>query len=212
YHVDPNGLIMLDGQPGASFQEYVAQEQATYRQDGPSIRQPSPAFLASLDASPEHLRALLEAFFVTCPPDPGCTVANDAWQMFSAIADLSRKGDVILPPAVRAGLLRLIATFPDLTAEPVTLDGHSYVAVGIPDKEKTSRGELLVDPATARVVGQAEVPLSHYVNEGACRSKLAQRRGRPHVKDPLPAECALIPIPAAQRVRVVDSYSTGQLQ
>jgi hypothetical protein len=208
YHVDPNGLIMLDNPqigPSQSFDTFVAEEQAAFAQNGPSLAHPSPSYLATLDADPEQLQSLLFRPII-CAPGSDCTRAYKNWEVFADIEDLFRQGDVIIPPAVRAGLLRLVATFTGLTAEPVTADGHAYVAVGIPDEQATTRSEMLVDPATGRVVGDAQIILSRWADGAVCSQKLALRYGTTHVNDPLPPECAEVPVPAAQQVRVVESY------
>jgi hypothetical protein len=212
-HLDPHGLIPLDstGYSGRqSYQTYLAQLRAKLAQDGPSLAQPTVAFLNGLTGSPAQLYDLLDP--TACPAAASCTEAGVAWTMFNDLLDLARQADVIVPPVVRAGMLQLIASFNGVTAEQATVAGHDYWAVGIPSTDGFDRLEALVDPISGRIVGQAEVRVAQWADGAACSHELTQRViTHQRLGQPLPAACDLVAIPAAQRVRTPDDLWSTRL-
>jgi hypothetical protein len=154
---DPNGMFVLrllrtngDGSTEESqVRDESARERQRFAEQGPTPEHPTPAWLASLptDAAP------LWEVFKRCPT-PTCAAPAYAPPAFTRLTRMVRASDVLIPPAQRAALLRALATLPDPGVDLVTVRGRTLWAVshavtdGSPD-----RAAVLVDPATARMVG-----------------------------------------------------------
>jgi hypothetical protein len=120
---------------------------------------------------------------------------SPAWQrheMFTVIGDLLRENPV--PPAVRAALYRVAARIPGIQLLGLTHDalGRPALAVALNDVFDGQRDELLFDPRTAGLLGEAYVvvkpPSAYHVKPGSVRtgstyltSGIVERIGaRPH--------------------------------
>ncbi len=158
----------LDAQSAA----YVAEQTAKYgprqcspitsRGVGPSLGDarvispwmaPDAAFLAGLPRDPHHLFERIR--------DGAATVDTNTVDdvMMGRITDLLRTGTV--PADLRAALFRTAALIPDVdvTADAVTLDGHTGVAVARTVARTNVRQDLVFDPHTGLVIGQRTVLL-----------------------------------------------------
>lgn len=120
--IEREGLLIVDNAEFGyrdSFQQYVAQQRAEFAQVGPSWQYPTAEWLEALDPSPTSLRQ-------ACG-----NLCYDDWSTWHAVQeDLLVKGDVVLPPRVRAGLLRLLGTLDGVTAYEDTVDGRGSARAG----------------------------------------------------------------------------------
>lgn len=151
--IERDGLLVVDNAEfgyRASFQAYVAQQRAEFAHMGPSWRYPTAEWLEALDPSPASLR---QACGDECYTD---------WSIWARISDdLLARGEIVVPPRVRAGLLRLLGTLKGVTAYEDTVDGRPVRVVSLPDTFDVrpgltlsySRAELYIDPALNRFVG-----------------------------------------------------------
>jgi len=146
------GLIIVDSPANdgrQSFQDYIADQRAEFAATGPSWRMPTVGWLDTLDASPAGLR---QACGAAC---------HDDQQTWSAVEDLVSKADLVLPPRVRAGLLRLLGTIDGVTVSQATVDGQTLRIVAHPDESRAPSGtmysyatnEIYIDPTTGRFAG-----------------------------------------------------------
>ncbi len=172
----------------ASFQRYVDDQRATFAATGPSLRHPTAEWLESLDPSPENLRSLLTA---ACDCDT-------SEQQFATVEELLGRADLVLPPRVRAGLLRVLATLPGITAYEDTVDGRPYRMVALTGRGGSQR-ELLIDPATQRFAGAASLTTGRAPDLPQCATP---SNPNDRTAQPLPtgAECQEV-IPLSRVVR-----------
>ncbi|MGI5183117.1 hypothetical protein ACQEVZ_43355 [Dactylosporangium sp. CA-152071] len=140
---EAEGLILT-----TAAAEYVQQQRTTFAKDGPSLRQPTPQFLAGLAADPGRLRTML--LDAPCPPG-GCTDEVRAWFAWNLVSDLARTADVITPPALRSALLRILTGLPGVTLGNETIDdvGHGTLTITV----KGDQTHRLVLGEHARIVG-----------------------------------------------------------
>jgi len=154
--VERDGLLIIDNAEHSSresFQQYVAQQRAEFAQQGASWRYPTAEWLEALDPSPASLLAAIQS--TACGGE--CT----EWQVWNEIESMMARGEVVLPPRIRAGLLRLLGTFDGVTAYEDTVDGRPVRVVSLPDTVEVrpgltlsySRAELYIDPDLNRFVG-----------------------------------------------------------
>jgi hypothetical protein len=154
--VERDGLLIIDNAEHSSresFQQYVAQQRAEFAQQGASWRYPTAEWLEALDPSPASLLAAIQS--TACGGE--CT----EWQVWNEIESMMARGEVVLPPRIRAGLLRLLGTFDGVTAYEDTVDGRRVRVVSLPDTVEVrpgltlsySRAELYIDPDLNRFVG-----------------------------------------------------------
>jgi hypothetical protein len=93
--------------------------------------------------------------------------SNADSQAFVVIGDLLRESPA--PPALRAALLRVIATIPDVTLESSATDsaGRAIVAVVRPSSDGLTQNRLLFDTASHRIVGEDTIVLDTFEIPGA---------------------------------------------
>ncbi|MFC4951121.1 hypothetical protein [Pseudonocardia sp. GCM10023141] len=110
---------------------------------------PTPAFLAGLPRDPAQLLARLER-------DVPDNIRGNA-ELLVYATDLLRTG--LVPADLRSALYLALAHVGGVTvtAGAVNLDGRSGVALGI--DVRSSRQEIIVDPATGAFIGEREVAL-----------------------------------------------------
>lgn len=150
--IERDGLLLVDnaefGDRG-SFQAYVTQQRTEFATIGPSWRYPTAEWLEALDPHPDGLR-------LAC--GTGC---SDDWQTWNAVWSLVSKGDLVLPPRIRAGLLRLLGALDGIAAAEATVDGRRLWVVAAPTRSQVGSGttvsyhsqELYIDPVLHRFVG-----------------------------------------------------------
>ncbi|GAB3853915.1 hypothetical protein ACFPIJ_61570 [Dactylosporangium cerinum] len=149
---EPEGLILTTTDP-----QYVQEQRTTFAATGPSLRQPTPQYLAGLAADPDRLRTMV--LDAPCPPS-GCTDEVRAWFAWNLVSDLARSADVIVPPALRATLLRILTGLPGVTLGETTVDGAAHAVLGITVKGGAEH-QLVLDEH-ARIVGAVTVAGSNY--------------------------------------------------
>ncbi|GAA1531058.1 hypothetical protein GCM10009827_055980 [Dactylosporangium maewongense] len=149
---EPEGLILT-----TTAAEYVQQQRTTFAKDGPSLRQPTPEYLAGLAADPGRLRTML--LDAPCPPS-GCTDEVRAWFAWNLVSDLARTADVITPPALRSALLRILTGLPGVTLGRETIDdvGHSALSITV----KGDQTHRLILDEHVRIAGAMTVAGSSY--------------------------------------------------
>ncbi|MEV0566534.1 hypothetical protein [Dactylosporangium sp. NPDC050588] len=140
---EPEGLILT-----TTAAEYVQQQRTTFAKDGPSLRHPTPGYLAGLAGDPGRLRTML--LDAPCPPS-GCTDEVRAWFAWNLVSDLARSADVITPPALRSALLRVLTGLPGVTLGTETIDdvGHRTLSITV----KGDQTHRLILGEHARIVG-----------------------------------------------------------
>jgi hypothetical protein len=209
YRLEAEGLIKSEHELGDrdSFQQYAADQRREFEQAGPSLRQPTAQWLSSLDPSPGRLLELLleDATCHDCPDGE-----YDLWQLYNAIADLVRQADVLIPPTVRAGLIRLIGTMPGAGIESVMIEDRPYWALGFNNAghAATTYAEFYLDPETGRFMGAGTMELRRIVDSEACAAAV----GFPvRPTKPPPPACREVAIPVAERERTVHEFWTQRL-
>jgi hypothetical protein len=146
FSVEREGLMLVDGG------EFSIEQRDRFAQTGPTFLMPTAEWFSGLDTHPESLLQVIKA--------GGCWVpcAND-YQVFGAIADLLRMGDITVPPTVRAGLMRVLGSLDGTTAYEATVDGRELWAIGFPEGPFTVL-ELYFDPATKRYTGSGALTVA----------------------------------------------------
>jgi hypothetical protein len=155
---EPNGAIvvklttdgtdMLSG-PKSNHQAEMDEARAILAAEGPSIRRPTLAWLASLPADPSALLAELRR----------STGTHDTWsvdqQLWDAMAGLYSSHEIAMSPQLRVALLRSFKGIDGLAAREITLDGRSLIAIRFTEAEHGD--EILFDPQTGRAVGRSSL-------------------------------------------------------
>jgi len=153
---DPNGFI-----PACMIQTYRGQEnvetdpaslypedRAAFAQEGPSLRHPTPAFLAALPTDRAALWALIRDQFSLTPPGDHRydLVFKNATTVLEAI-------EPVLSPAVRAAMLDAFAHAPNASTDhtPRTYAGHNVYLVQQTTQDGASG--FAVDTTSGRIVG-----------------------------------------------------------
>lgn len=145
--VDPQGMIVLSIKAdGVTAGEEVDQARERLVEEGPSLSQPTPQWLASLPTDPATLLAELR----------GAMGEEDAWstdhQVWTAMQEFYSNAELLLSPQVRAALLRAFTGLRGITSSEVTIDGRRLVAIR--HTEQGNGDEILFDPATGQAVGR----------------------------------------------------------
>ncbi|GIH09832.1 hypothetical protein Rhe02_78990 [Rhizocola hellebori] len=152
---DPQGMIVLkilagtqnlmEG-PKANAAEDIAQQRQQFQQQQAGLNMPTPQWLAGLPTDSGALLTLLREQ----------TADNDSWtvdhQLWDAMGQLYSSSELLLPPAVRAALLRSFRGLSGLSVRHVTIDGAQLVAIRQTDGD--SGNEIIFDPQTGRAVGR----------------------------------------------------------
>lgn len=128
----------------------------------PSLRWPTPQWLAGLPRQPQQLLSLLRAQSI--PSGPG--VDDSAWDQLAT--GFLRSCDPLLAGDVRTTLLRALRLMPGLSAHRVTIDGRLLLAIRRAIGKDGE--EILFDPATGRAAGMRDVrlgPSDQLVQTGA---------------------------------------------
>jgi hypothetical protein len=154
--IEREGLIIIIDSPAndgrASVQSFIEEQRAEFAEVGPSWRYPTAEWLEALGPSPANLISLMQGPLVFTPS-----------QVIDAIQELLSKGEIILPPRVRAGLLRLLGTLDGVEAYEATVDGHRLRVVAVPLRSQVGPAttvtygshEMFIDPNAHRFVGSA---------------------------------------------------------
>jgi len=172
--IEREGLLVVDNAEFGSrdsFQQYVAQQRAEFAQLGPSWRYPTTEWLEALDPNPASLLAAIQS--AGCPG--GCVLTPR--QVVNEVESLLANGEIVLPPRVRAGLLRMLGTFEEVHAYETTVDGRQVRVVSLPDRFEPrpgltlsySRVELYIDPALNRFVGSGVLQTGEVPDLPQCR-------------------------------------------
>ena len=162
---DTEGMILLAGTMGdgsdlasaakADLPGQIAAARSRFAAEGPSLSQPTPAFLAALPTDPAVLTEL-----VAPSQAPGSKWSRDH-DVFAALQELLTSADPFLSGGTRVGLLRAIAARPNLSAATIDADGVALVAVRYTEPNPTGgqpdTQEILLDPATGHVVGGGSI-------------------------------------------------------
>jgi hypothetical protein len=114
----------------------------------PGLDNPTPAYLASLPTDPGQLLAMLRT-----------TVGNDR-EVFKEGAALSTMADALLSPELRAALYQALAMVPGVERIPGTVDLAGRPGVAIAHSARGMRTELVIDPASSRMLGFRMVQLT----------------------------------------------------
>ncbi|HTJ32368.1 MAG TPA: hypothetical protein VL738_04000 [Dactylosporangium sp.] len=125
-----------------SLAETAESMRAALAREGPSAERPTPDWLEGLPGDIPGLANVLE------PKAGPRSPAARAWDLFS-------RADPLLPGKVRAGLIKLIATVPGLSASQLTTGGHRNYALSYTDEGATH--VLYFDALTARAAGEGSV-------------------------------------------------------
>ncbi|MEV6931430.1 hypothetical protein AB0M46_44015 [Dactylosporangium sp. NPDC051485] len=159
---DPQGMITVKerrdgtddaGPKGETQAELTADQRDSFAKNGPGFVYPTPAWLTGLPTDPDALLAQIRA---SAPP---AWSADDA-MLLATYIDLLSKLDLLLSPAHRIALYRLIARIGGLTANEATVDGLRLYAVRHSDLNQGK--ELLLDPQSGRLVGLVELSLNRF--------------------------------------------------
>ncbi|MDS0134591.1 MULTISPECIES: CU044_5270 family protein [unclassified Amycolatopsis] len=113
----------------------------------PGVDHPTLSWVAGLPTDPERLLAVFRAA-------AGTSTKHDSdYLTFKTAASFAARADALLTPAVRAALYRAIALLPGIerVAGQVDVTGRAGVAIG--RNAEGFRSELILDPATSRVIG-----------------------------------------------------------
>ena len=115
----------------------------------PSLRYPTPEYLAGLPTDPVRLLALLRR----AAEAEGNPKSSTDRIVFQIVGDLFEQGDPIIPATLRAGLYRSIASMPGVQRldGQTDLGGRRGVAVGF--AEGGQRQDILLDPTTLHPIG-----------------------------------------------------------
>jgi len=118
----------------------------------PGLHHPTPQWLADLPTDPEALLALLRDEASTAGSGP------DTY-LFKEVSGLLQAADLLLSPQVRAALYQALSIPDGVSAVELDADGTRLLALRHTEEYADGPGpvaaatELLVDPATGRVVG-----------------------------------------------------------
>lgn len=152
---DPNGMVLLrqdaDGQPWAERRPGDGDPAPTPAEPTPGPNAPTPEWLAGLPTDPERLRAELRHLL---RDDQTWSTDHAVWNRMS---ELYASAEILIPPEVRAALLRAFTELRGLTAVETEIAGRQLV--GIRHIERDSGDEILFDPETGRAVGRRSVSL-----------------------------------------------------
>jgi hypothetical protein len=149
-----------------NFGDFVGQQQREFDDGGASLHRPTPGWLAALNTDPARLGAVL-AKDPACPPG-GCDGPELDRIVWNEINDLVRQTDVVMTPQLRAALLRVLGHLSNVAPVLRTVDGHRYWGIGMFSQDGDYRDDLLVDPATGRIVGDARFVLGIRVLPSGC--------------------------------------------
>ncbi|HKS99838.1 MAG TPA: hypothetical protein VJT31_09940 [Rugosimonospora sp.] len=117
----------------------------------PGLAHPTPAYLASLPTDPATLLTVIRKRLPAGKP------GTDTQQVFLAVATLVTRADALLSPELRAGLCRALATLPGITRQPGAADLAGRTGVAISRTDGGVRVDLILDPASSRVIGVRQV-------------------------------------------------------
>lgn len=139
------------GNPKDNMAQEIAEWRLQLARNGPSIQQPTPAFLAALPTDPQ---ALLDVLV-------GAAGGQSAWStdrtVMSMLSDTLYRVEPLVAPTLRAALYRAVAMLPSVrsTGEVVEVDGRRVYVIG--QSERDLEEQLLIDADTGRVIGQRTV-------------------------------------------------------
>lgn len=160
--LDPQGMIPLridlDGVdtstgPKSDRESEVDQARQQFATDGPSLRMPTPQWLATLPTNPNRLLQLINQL------NAG-TKNGGAYYAFKEIGELFFACGAVLTPQVRAGFYHALGKISGVTATELRVDGRKLYALREPDRGRGFTEELLLDPATGQVAGRRTVEAS----------------------------------------------------
>lgn len=150
-----DGSFGTDGHDGIAEvdPDEVARQRMVLDRDGPSLLQPTPAWLAGLADDPANLRRLLvERGEVVAGPDAEW---SEDRKIFDAIGELVSYTEPLLTPQLRRELYRLLFGLDGIATAEVAYesyqDGRRLIVVSHSEHDTTM--QMFLDPATGRMVG-----------------------------------------------------------
>jgi hypothetical protein len=117
-----------------------------FAQEGPSLRMPSPQWLATLTTDPNALLRMVDAV------NAGTKLGGKRYE-FKEISELFQECGAVLTPPVRAAFYRALGKINGVAATELRVDGRRLYALRQPDNGRGFAEELLLDPSTGQVVG-----------------------------------------------------------
>ena len=121
----------------------------------PGLANPTPAYLASLPSDPDALLATIREQLPQGKPD--ASGEAEAQLVFRTVATLVTKADALLRPELRSALYRALATLPGITRQSGTTDLDGRTGIAISRTGDGARFDLILDPASSRVIGVRQV-------------------------------------------------------
>jgi hypothetical protein len=155
FRIDPYGLFEVSDEEKwdkARFREFLAQRRESLA-FSPGMGYPTPEWFATLEVNPQTLRPEFHDRR-SCPAN-GCVTADLQRYMWMFITLVARVADVMVPPHVRAALLRELGAIPGVTVHQVTIDGRTYWALR-DFSLSVNPAELYVDPVSGRISGEGQ--------------------------------------------------------
>jgi hypothetical protein len=142
--------------------DYGAQK-ATLAANGPSINRPTASYLAGLPTDPDRLLealrpAIAAAESETGPPRQPHQVIDAG--VFAWIHNLFMTADVIIPPALKAALYRVLVKLSGVERVPgeVTIGGRTGIAIGLRATNIKWGTDIILDATTFAFVGTRTRP------------------------------------------------------
>lgn len=154
--LDPQGMIPLrtdiDGAdtsegPKSNMEADIATARQQFAQEGPTLRMPSPQFLATLPTDPTVLLEMVTALNEN-------TKLGGAHYAFKEIGELLWEFGAVLTPPVRAAFYRALGRISGVTATELRVDGRRLYALREPDNGRGFADELLLDLSTGEAAGR----------------------------------------------------------
>jgi hypothetical protein len=121
----------------------------------PSLANPTPSYLASLPTDPDQLKSVLRAEAAKDGP----TDQADRL-IFKRVSALATTADALLSPELRSALYRVLATVPGVERVPGQVDLAGRTGVAIAQTANGKRTEIIIDPASSRMIGSRTVALT----------------------------------------------------
>lgn len=137
--VDPNNRV---SNPDGSELMYPA-----------GLEHPTIEWLASLPSDPDMLLARIRSELRRPVPE-----RPEDQMIWTVVRRIYLTCEIVLAPALRAALLRVLAKMPALTVRQLVVNGRTLIAIG--HDIGNAAEETLFDPATGHAVGFAVDPLT----------------------------------------------------
>jgi hypothetical protein len=160
--LDPQGMVALrididgedtSGAPKSNVEAEIAAARQEFAQNGASLRQPTPQFLATLPADPGALLRLVDGL------NAGAKLGGKHYE-FKEIGELFWQCGALFTPQVRAAFYRALGRIAGVSATELRVDGRRLYAVREPGTGRGFAEELLLDPSTGQAVGRRSLDTS----------------------------------------------------